>query len=509
MFGQDRKEHPMPDLLIYSSITFNVILLSVAIALKIKLVRHTEKESNVIAQLADAVGENVSLNTEIDALEKEKTNWRDHALEASVHIKTLEEALAKLEEEEKILRAAQEKSNEAKQQAEIQLEASRQKLEHMQKVMDDWEKTKQQHLEAAKASVAEAGAQLSNKLLDDHKRESEEAKKQQEAVIKETTEELHKKFENIFFSMNSLHERVEKSQETVDLIERSLLSPAGAGALSEITLENIFKASGLKEERDYVLQHWLEGGEESKGGVRPDAIVFLPSDSALVIDSKASKFFVEIEKNRHDKEKREALESGLKKTMNLHLNDLIKRDYEGAVKLHMKKKSNNRKMHINALMFLPTDAAVEKLNEVDPKFMEKAWKEHIIPVGPSGLVSALLQANLLITRDKQEENSKRIIDEVKILLGSVAKLHSLADSVGKGIRSSLKKYDALAGSFNSNLISKVRKLDRMGVSLPKNTDLKKLERYQVSTDDLIEAEAIEAEMRLAIENEMEALADVE
>lgn len=498
----------MPELLLYGSLAINALLLSVIISLKMRLIRQGDKESNLIIQVGESVSSISTLKMRSEELEREKATWRDRTVEASVRIKNLDDVIKKLELVEQKLRQDREESHNARQQMEIQLEASRQKLTHMQNTMNDWETTKQQHLEAAKASVAEAGARLSNKLLDDHKRESEDAKKKQEATIQQTTEELHKKFETVFFSMNSLHERIEKSKDTVDLIERSLLSPAGAGALSEITLENIFIASGLKENRDYFLQHWLEGDSESKSGLRPDAVVFLPSNSALVIDSKASKFFVEIEKNRHDAEKQESLEASLKKTMHNHLNDLIKRDYETAVTEHMKKKNPNKKLNITALMFLPTDAAVEKLNHVDPKFMEKAWKEHIIPVGPSGLVSALLQANLIITNDMQEENSKRIIDEVKILLGSVAKLHSLADAIGKGIRGSLKKYDAFAGSFNRNLIPKTRKLDHMGVSLPKNIRLKQLDRYQVASDDLVEAEAIEAETQMVIETEIEALKDL-
>lgn len=497
----------MSDLFLYLSLATNIFLVATTVFMKIRLVRFIEKESGLIVQLGQSASDLSTLKLKLEEANKEKGTWRDRTVEGSVRINNLEEQLKKLELNQQKITIEKEQIKDKKQQAEIQLEASRQKLNHMQKVMHDWEATKQQHMEAAKASVAAAGAQLSNKLLDDHKRENEETKRKNEELIQKTTEDLHKKFENVFFSMNSLHERIEKSKDTVDLIEQSLLSPAGAGALSEITLENIFKASGLVEKRDYIMQHWVESNDARSSGLRPDAIVFLPSNSAMVIDSKASKFFVEITKNSNDADKVEELEGGLKKTMNNHLNDLIKRDYESAVEKHMKKKGN-KKTKITALMFLPTDAAIEKLNEVDPKFMEKAWKEHIIPVGPSGLVSALLQANLIITKGMQEENSKRIIDEVKVLIASVARLHNLADNIGKGLKTTMNKYDAFAASFNRNLIPKTRKLDHMGVSLPKNNKLKQLDRYQVSTDDLVEAEAIEAETQMVIETEVEALKDL-
>ena len=65
----------------------------------------------------------------------------------------------------------------------------------------------------------------------------------------------------------------------------------GAGKLAEITLENILKASGLKNGLDFSMQYNLSGEHNNK--LRPDAVIFLPSNNIMIIDAKASKFLID------------------------------------------------------------------------------------------------------------------------------------------------------------------------------------------------------------------------
>lgn len=378
----------------------------------------------------------------------------------------------------------------ARIEAETAVKLAEQKMQSLVEQMNDWEKTKEQHLEAAKASMLKASAEMSSKLLDDHKREAETQKKETEKRVKETTEELNKKFQNVFESVSTLNDQIKESKKTVEIVKNSLLTPSGAGSLAEITLENIFKASGLIKDQDYIMQYWVDGGEEKSS--KPDAIVFLPGDSAMIIDSKASKFFVELGEAVEKAQEKEVSEQ-LKQTMNNHLKDLIKRDYKKAVEEQFKKSDKIGNIgSVNVLMFLPTDAALEKLRKIDPKFTEKAWKEQILPVGPSTLIQALLQANLLISKARQEQNYQVIINEVKNLLSSIGTLHNLADGLGNNIKSAFKKYDAFAGSFNRNFLSKAKKLSKLGVALPKNQELNQLERHSFIAADL-EGESEEIE----------------
>jgi DNA recombination protein RmuC len=430
-------------------------------------------------QLSVQMQDKNQMAKKLENMQGEQEGFIIKKTEAETMLAAAREHLAKLENERNILKKDRELALDEKNQYMRESELVKQRILTIQNEMENWKKTKEQHIDIAKASIMEAGSQLSNKLLDDHKREIEAAKKENEKIVKDTTDELHKKFQNVFENMSTLSDKVNKSTDTVELVRRSLLSPSGAGSLAEITLANIFKASNLIENQDYHMQYSVAASEE-KGALRPDAVVFLPGNNVMVIDSKASKFFVEMEENSLEQN---ALGESLKKSMNKHLSDLVSRDYQQAVEKQL------GDVNATTLMFLPTETALEKLRQIDPNFMDKAWKARILPVGPTGLVNALLQAKILISNAKQEENSKLILNEVRDLLGSVVKLYELAGSLGKGLNGVFKKYDEFAGSFNRTFMSKAKKINDLGANVQKLNELKKLERFSLDTRDYKQIEA--------------------
>ncbi len=130
-------------------------------------------------------------------------------------------------------------------------------------------------------------------------------------------------------------------------------------------------------------------------------------------------------------------------------------------------------------MFFPTEIAVEKIRIADPSFLENAWKSSIIPVGPSGLISLMINSKMIISNNKQEHNFREIADEIQKMIDSIATLHGLSERMGKNLKNSMDKYDAFAASFNRNFLSKVKRLDKMGIVNKKTSTLQALERYRV------------------------------
>lgn len=362
-----------------------------------------------------------------------------------------------------------------------------QQLRNLEEQQEAWKTDQQRHLDLTRASILQAGSEMSSKLLDDHKRESEVARAANEARIQQVTDKLHEQFKHISESIHT----VQHKMTHMEVIERALLSPQGAGMLAEITLENIFKASGLIAEQDYYLQYAV-GKQEDAAAVRPDAVVFLPGNQVMVVDSKASKFFMDMEQSEGEGTSSEA---GLKQTMAQHLKDLIHRNYREAIMAHLEKiRPSKEPYQIIMMLFLPSESALERLCKIDRQFQHKAWENRIIPVGPSGLVNALLQSRQMIFCALQTQHSNAIMDDVKKLLASVATLYGLSEGLGKSIRMVFDKYDKFAASFNRNFLSKARKLHKQGIIVQDQSFLQQLERHQIlSTSGLVEAEAIEEE----------------
>ena len=220
-------------------------------------------------------------------------------------------------------------------------------------------------------------------------------------------------------------------------------------------------------------------------------MVFLPGDNILVIDSKASKFFLELGQARTATEEEE-IKLKIKNTMRTHLKSLASKDYRQAISSHLQKKNIN---HISTVMFLPTEVSLERLQDIDNQLISDAWKSNIFPAGPIGLVNILAHAKFQISEERKNENYHEIITEVSNILYNIANLAGHAKKLGSSLNSSLGFFDKFAASFNSNLISKSKKLEKLGVSVKSNKQMPEMiDRYQVISGKkmtMIEGEAAE------------------
>ncbi|MCP5369925.1 MAG: DNA recombination protein RmuC [Rickettsiaceae bacterium] len=354
------------------------------------------------------------------------------------------------------------------------------KIRFQDTLIEEAKKLRQESNDATKAALFELGNQLSAQLIDINKKENAESRKLSEQNIEKTVNKFNSEFERIYKMVNTLDKDITQSRDTIDIIKNSLLSPSGAGALAEITLENILKSSGLKNNIDFHLQYNVSD-EIDKTALRPDAIIFLPNSRLMVIDSKASKFLVD---QNSDPQK-------LSKTMNLHLKSLSGKNYAESVKKHLNNKQSDIS-NIITLMFLPTEHAVEKILDADSQFLNKAWNVDIFPVGPSGLMNMLSFARFQISEQQMAYYNLQIIEEVKKLVASVSTMADHSAKLGNSLSSAVNYYDKFAASFNRNLLSKSKKLSSLGidVSSEKQEPLKRMQLF-TSKSELIELETEE------------------
>ena len=352
------------------------------------------------------------------------------------------------------------------------------KVQQQEKLINDFENITKKSQELTKASLFELGNELSKQLIAIHRTETEGNRKLSEENIKTNAEKFNAEFERIVNMVGALKNGVEKSQGTVDLIKNSLLSPSGAGKLAEITLENILKASGLKNGLDFSMQYNLSGENNNK--LRPDAVIFLPSNNIMIIDAKASKFLIDESENIER----------LVKTMNFHLKSLASKDYAENMKLAGNLANRIKYANIITLMFLPSEHAIEKIVEADSDFLNKAWNLNIFPVGPAGLMNMLSFAKFQIAENLMLHNNLEIIEEVKKLINSISSLAEYSAKLGSNISSLVGNYDKFAASFNRNFLLKAKNISNLGVGSDLNRKQIHLQRYQLITgkSEMIELE---------------------
>jgi DNA recombination protein RmuC len=333
---------------------------------------------------------------------------------------------------------------------------------------------------------------LSSKLLEDHKREAKTAKEEGEKRVQEASGKLLTQVETLSKTVSSLNDQVTVNRDAVDIIERALSNPAGAGFAAETVLENTLKSFGLTAGTDFLLQPTF--GSEDGGRLRPDAIVFLPADSVLVIDSKASKYLLELAQTE-DEAAEEAVYVKLAATMNQHLKDLAGKNYRSAVQADFRAAGKGEEVRqLISIMWLPNDAAVEKVLRADPEFQRKASESGIFVAGPTGLWTAVGVAGSRINVNRQAENHEKIVEAVHTLIESLAVVLSHAGRIGNGLKSAVKAYDDLSRSINRRVLSRARKLVELGIEPPTKGLPKPLPNYQVVDTEMADVIDTEAEV---------------
>ncbi|MGV2333226.1 MAG UNVERIFIED_CONTAM: DNA recombination protein RmuC [Planctomycetaceae bacterium] len=358
---------------------------------------------------------------------------------------------------------------------------------HLEAKCADQEKSQKEAFASAKAALFDLGGELSKQLLEVHKQENKQSREMSEQRINQSAQKFHTEFERIVQMVSELNKDVDNSKSTLDIIKQSLLSPSGAGYIAEITLENILKASGLRNGIDFFMQHTIAGTSDNK--LRPDAVIKLPGNNIMVVDAKASKFLVEMggTEDREGKAK-------LMKAMNFHLKSLASKEYVDNI-INSFNLKNEQIEHAMMLMFLPTEYAIDKITNIEPEFISRAWGLNIFPVGPSGLMNMLSFAKFQINDNMRSSNHYAIIEEVRKLIASISILTDYSQKIGSNIQALVNNYDKFSASFNRNFLPKVFSIQKLGIDMGQKKAITSLTRYQLvsSKSELIDAESIDAE----------------
>lgn len=451
-----------------------------------KRLKHIEIQLATVAAQAELFKKTIA---EIKELRDKNAEYLEQKSIAVTELQELQKKILVVLNERYTYLREKEEAMQARMDAEKKLELAEQKMVDMEKRMQDWETQRGEAVQAAKASILEAGGQLSSKLLEDHKREMEAAKKDSEERAKKASEELLEKMLAVTTKVAALNEQNRQTQEKMSVVWRSLSSPGGAGFLAEVGLENSLKNLGLEPLRDYIMQYAINNGEA--GNLRPDAVIFLPQDMLMVIDSKASKFLLDIAEAEENGELPQEAFSRLKKTMNDHLKALVSRDYRAAIgALYKESGRSSKTRNILNVMYLPSENAVTHIKRADPDFLGKCEKADIILAGPASLAGLLSLARLNIGAQRQAENQDAIIAGVQDLLDNMVVVLTYADKMGRGIKTAADNFDMFARSVNKRMLPKIRQLTSLGVKPNKSKELpSRLVSYDIRpSDDMLTIE---------------------
>ncbi|MHA8081773.1 DNA recombination protein RmuC [Aquirufa regiilacus] len=259
-------------------------------------------------------------------------------------------------------------------------------------------------------------------------------------------------------NLTSLNQTV--TQKTEDLTNALKGSNKSQGNWGEMILERVLESSGLKKGMEYETQFVTKN--QINETIKPDAVIFLPDNKNLIIDSKVSLTAYErytsaeegtIEKEQALKEHIESLKS--------HIKLLSAKDYHTGLDLNSPDFT---------LLFIPIESGFVATISQDTTLFNYAWERKIVLVSPSTLLATLRTIASVWKTEYQTRNAIEIARQAGDLYDKFVSFTQDMEDVGKHMK---RAEDAHAGALNKlstgkgNLVSRAEKLHKLGIKSTK------------------------------------------
>ncbi|MBK9177498.1 MAG: DNA recombination protein RmuC [Flavobacteriales bacterium] len=258
------------------------------------------------------------------------------------------------------------------------------------------------------------------------------------------------------------------SQEANDLTKALKGDSQAQGAWGEMILEKLLESSGLVKGQEYSMQESTTLADGSR--LRPDAVVLLPEDKHLVIDSKVSLLHYERFAASTDEAERARLLRLHVDSLRLHAKGLSERDYTQLYGV--------RSVDF-VLMFVPIEPAFLLALRERPEIFQEAYDRQVVMVTHSTLMATLRTIHGIWKHERIARNHLEIAERAGALYEKFAGFTDDLLRVGQQMDLAKKSYTDAMGKLSEgrgNLVRQVELLKELGAKTNKGLNERLLAR---------------------------------
>lgn len=329
-----------------------------------------------------------------------------------------------------------------------------------------------QFKQIADAVVEEKGKQLADRqedklklLLDPFKERIVEFQKQvNEAYDKEGRERFALKKE-----IGELVKQNQQLSQDADNLTKALKGDRQSqGAWGEMILDKLLEDSGLVKGQEYTMQESTTQADGTR--LRPDAVIHLPENKHLVIDSKVSLVHYEQYCSATDDTERQRLLRQHVESMRTHAKGLSEKNYP---KLHGLASVDF------VLMFVPIEPAFLLALRERPGIFQEAYDRQVVMVTHSTLMATLRTVHGLWRNEQVRRNHMEIADRAGKLYEKFVGFTEDLGRIGKSVNDARDNYEKALGKLAEgpgNLVRQVEMIKELGAKTGKSLHPKLLER---------------------------------
>ncbi len=244
------------------------------------------------------------------------------------------------------------------------------------------------------------------------------------------------------------------SKEAQNLTEALKGKKKLQGDWGELQLARILEMSGLQEGVSYKMQVNLK--DENGANLRPDCIVYLPSDRKVIIDSKVSlNDYVEYINAEDSMEKERLLDSYIR-CLRKHIDELARKEYQNLLQ-------DNSLDYV--MMFVPVESAYIEAVKKDISLFDYAYKNKVAIATPSSLMPLLKLVESMWRVDKQTRSASEMARTASALYDKIANFSEDMRKVGDSLDKASASYDEAVKKLSSgkgNALSLAQKMVTLG-----------------------------------------------
>lgn len=343
------------------------------------------------------------------------------------------------------------------------------------KIQEDKINEQKQYIEELNKKLTSEFENIANKILDEKSQKFTEQNKNNLDIIlnplKEKIKQFEEKVEKVY--SEETKERISLKAEIKHLMELNKQISDEANNLAkalkgdtkkqgnwgEIILDKVLERSGLIKGQEYQTQ--FSTNNLSGNRIQPDAVVFLPDNKHVIIDSKVSLIAYEAFVNSdNETDRAKYLKEHINSVRN-HVKQLSEKNYQTSPDLNTPD---------FVLLFMPIESAFSAAIQGDQDLFAYAWDLKIVIVSPSTLLATLRTIASIWKQERQTKNAIEIARQSGALYDKFVGFLNDFEKIGKSIDASKNAYDEAMNKLKTgtgNLIKRAADIQKLGAKTQK------------------------------------------
>ncbi len=273
---------------------------------------------------------------------------------------------------------------------------------------------------------------------------------------------LQSNYTNTVGVTQTISKQIDTLNQTTSALQSALKSTSARGAWGEQQLRNVIELAGMLPYCDFLEQTTVTGNDKIQ---RPDAVIKLPNNGCVVIDSKTP------------------LDAYLKaqETSDATLRQQLLNEHAKALAGHAKVLADKKyfqqfdRTPEYTIMFIPGESFLADALRADSSLLEVAMRSRVLIASPVNLLALLLAVAKGWQAFQIAENAEKIAAIGRELYERVDTVLESVEKTGRGLETAISAYNKMVGSIEGRMLSTLRKFKEVGVTSAELTEISNIE----------------------------------